>query len=956
MMITYCMLTYYLQWSLQQSLKPSSNDDSLSTLSWGLPDEVLIGGASLTLFSTATPVKELWSKSLANPAKHAVFSHDASFIASTGQHDRLVKVWRRLFFGGENERFDVSYLAHPATVTQIQWRGRPKTDHPEHSILYTICVDRKLRVWAATDPHGLQALQLWVELDLEACMAPRALPKSLEKMNQYVMFLDSWELESIMESLTEQDTTMSFERRIPSAMREAVSKTAEMCLVLDDLGNMSAWGLARVGCKARQEGDVFKIFEVEVPNLRCLAFAEPEQAFQQLHCFDAPDHKATLSVLAHHFTGTVQWHSFAIDKLSETPISAHEQAIEAVWTGHTLPLDRLCASTQLGTFLSVAEREVIQWQTMFENGKSRLVRHSTIISHDTIHQACSLAGKDCVFLVDGEQFVAWNTSSHNAESLGGVLHGEDDPSNKVLVPMGTGSSVGELFCLLDSSPNGHAWSIDISTTGPVNPNIQSLSPLKFSEIQPQSLLTTINSSHMLTPPSGPATLLMTSDKSGLLTLWKMICREPGDVFRVVPQATVPTFVSNPSMVAGSHHKKAAIVDSDKIVLAIWNIADAQLESDIRFGAHEAIQEVKWFDLATDSATLAVVLRQRVVFYSQMRYDYLDNQQCWRASHQIDIAPLTNLPIVGTVYLGDNSFAVATGQPMFLFDIKQSATIQDHEKSHILDSGVAAASVSFSIELDNAALPVYHPQTIAQYLLSDQLMIVYDILLRLNDELRYFSDGDTLSSSLGMEPHWQDHQADGVNRRAALGIMSDDSKPLSEEVALQLTERLSNVSLPHLSEREQAILVKLVDSIGATARHINSVDQPGLRYLIFMHYYHSQDLSQDLASSIEPPWREIMWASLSTSQDILIDLTSRRYQNRMLWQDARSCGMFMWLEDVAAVVSASLHLQSFSEPCLTVVHYREHSSRLWLATNTPKPRRRILSTARCTISLSRRSRS
>lgn len=861
-------------------------------------------------------------------------------------------MWRRLFFGGENERFDVSYLAHPATVTQIQWRGRPNTDHPEHSILYTICVDRKIRVWAATDPHGLQALQLWAELDLEGCIAPRAPPKSLEKTNQYVMFLDSWEFKSIMESLTEQDATMSLERRITSAMKEAISKTAEVCLVLDNLGNMSAWGLARVGCKTRQEGDVFKIFEVEMPNLRCLAFAEPEQAFQKLYCFDAPDHKATLSVLAHHFTGTVQWHSFAIDKLSEPPISAHEQAIEAVWTGHTLPVDRLCASPQLGTFLSVAEREVIQWQTMFENGKSRLVRHSTVDSHDTIHQACSLAGKDYVFLVDDEEFVTWNTSSHNAKSLGGVPHGVKDPSNKVLVPVGAGSSVGELFCLLDSSPDGYAWSVDVSATGSVNPNIQCLGPLEFGEIQPQSLLTTINSSHMLPPPSGPATLLMTSDKSGRLTLWKMISLEPGDVVRAVPQAIVPTFVSNPSMIAGSHHKKAAIVDSDKIVLAIWNIADAQLESEIRFGTHEAIQEVKWFDLATDSATLAVVLRQKVVFYSQMRYDYLDNQQCWRASYQIDIAPLTNLPIVGTVYLGDNSFAVATGQPMFLFDIKLSATTEDRQKSLVLDSGTAAASVGFSIELDNAALPVYHPQTIAQHLLSDQLMIVYDILLRLNDELRYFSDGDILSSSLGMEPHWQDHQADGINGRAAQGIMSDASETLSEEVALQLIERLSDVSLPHLSEREQATLVKLVDSIGATARHINSVDQPGLRYLIFMHYYHSQDLT----SSIEPPWREMTWASLSTSQDILIDLSSRQYQNRMLWQDARSCGMFMWLEDIAAVVSALLHLQSFSEPYLTVVHYREHSSRLWLATNTPKLRRRILWTARSTISHSRRNRS
>jgi hypothetical protein len=57
-----------------------------------------------------------------------------------------------------------------------------------------------------------------------------------------------------------------------------------------------------------------------------------------------------------------------------------------------------------------------------------------------------------------------------------------------------------------------------------------------------------------------------------------------------------------------------------------------------------------------------------------------------------------------------------------------------------------------------------------------------------------------------------------------------------------------------------------------------------------------------AARVDITWREIIWAFHSGSQDILVDLVSRQFHGRMLWDHARESGMFMWMTDLTALVS------------------------------------------------------
>lgn len=113
-----------LRWTRTSAL-PHETEDSIQCLSWGADDELLVAGDRLTLWNLSDERKPqvIWSSDTSSPVSVACFSPDAGLIASFGQHDRLVKIWRRLSYEQDSTRFDVSYLPHPSAVTNLSWRS-----------------------------------------------------------------------------------------------------------------------------------------------------------------------------------------------------------------------------------------------------------------------------------------------------------------------------------------------------------------------------------------------------------------------------------------------------------------------------------------------------------------------------------------------------------------------------------------------------------------------------------------------------------------------------------------------------------------------------------------------------------------------------------------------------------------------------------------------------------------
>ena len=149
-----------------------------------------VGGESLVLWCATSESEwsRTWSRPLSQPVRHMAASTHSSLLATAGEHDRLVKIWRPAPSAGQGglasgggcdfrNGVEFSYLRHPSPVVSLEWRPPERTDPlngggdgssyggsggdggdggddgiggASESILLTSCVDGDPRLWRVT--------------------------------------------------------------------------------------------------------------------------------------------------------------------------------------------------------------------------------------------------------------------------------------------------------------------------------------------------------------------------------------------------------------------------------------------------------------------------------------------------------------------------------------------------------------------------------------------------------------------------------------------------------------------------------------------------------------------------------------------------------------------------------------------------------------------------------------
>lgn len=133
---------------------------------------------------------------------------------------------------------------------------------------------------------------------------------------------------------------------------------------------------------------------------------------------------------------------------------------------------------------------------------------------------------------------------------------------------------------------------------------------------------------------------------------------------------------------------------------------------------------------------------------------------------------------------------------------------------------------------------------------------------------------------------------------ALSVDNDDGAGITESLAADMIEKLSQIKISQLSGQEQIQLADIVECVSIVEKQRRSMDDNGARFLLF---FRQHALRKGHGREVNLSWREINWAYHSSSQDILSAAVARQFQSRMLWEHARECGMFMWLTDLSALV-------------------------------------------------------
>ncbi|KAI9736645.1 MAG: regulator of (H+)-ATPase in vacuolar membrane [Cirrosporium novae-zelandiae] len=910
-----------LRWSLYGTVQLPPDPALDVTLSWGLSDELLVGRSQLTLYAITDTPTEIWSQQLPSPVKFAEFSYDAGLIASCGSYDRMLKIWRRLSAVADTNRFDFTYAHHPAAVTGMHWRRPFHREQAVPNILYTLCADNKLRIWAGFDRSALQTLQLWAEIDLLASIQPRTLDPCNVSNSRAAFIIDGRDFTLATEKAVQTGATSEKDQHALDRLIEIANRNPEVCIILDQKGHMSAWGIENIGSKTRTSSNIYNIAHIEGLNIPFMQHAPPMSDYAQFYGFCGDQSNGTITILGHFFDGRIEWLEGKVDHLFDPSPRAGRLHSKALWSGHSGPIKKIIRNVSGKAVVSrTDDNEVLVWKKRNSKDGTVLSRASSFAAEEHIHRFCFLGEGEFLINLHHHKIALWDTRSFRASKIASCEYSlSGKPLCIIIIPQSTVDKNIAHVATIGSDMKGIAWEVQISAARKRRDSKTTLQEPILKQfftfdlglkddlsfvlpVDPAGSEDTI--SGFLDPFARDVVLAYTN--SGILRTWTTRVDPTKTKVEWLLTSTVETGVENPTLASGSSIHKTALIDSSKTGLTIWDTRDTQLEHEQHF-SEETIQDLDWTSTPDTQSILAVGFPHRVLLLSQLRYDYLSVKPAWTTIREIRVRDLSPHPIGDSCWLSDGNVVVGCGNQLYVYD-KTIAVTDNLANDYRLTSPRSVSADMFDVvQRLNGPLPVFHPQFLAQCILAGKSDLVRRIILNLNKTLKFFVEGDEIDTFLDIPTgdFFIEQQAmNGSIRKemnSSYADFSDDDEPgeVTEDVAASVTENLAKYALPHLSSREQIYLADIIECSATVSKLRRALDDNAARFLVFFRQ-HMLRRSHDPSEKVTISWREVVCAFHSESQDILLDQTSRQFNGKVLWEHARECGMFIWITDPAAL--------------------------------------------------------
>ena len=901
-----------LKWSQQSSIDCDVEPGCPCILSWGPEEEILVGSSALMLHQLALGDTLVWRGELSSPAIRAQLSPGAEYIASVGKYDRIVKIWRRLSFGSQNEEFDFSYLAHPSTVTGLEWRNkRDGHDGAEH-VLYTICSDGKVRIWIMSNPHTAPGSPLWAEIDLQQSIQPSYLHGEAIPARRLVFFIDGFVFhEAVRAACGEARDDPYSEHLLLETDNEP-----DVCVIIDDAGHMCAWGLRDVGKRPRNISDVFNIALAEELLPKKLGRFLQDSGTVDILNFRGKN-PSNISVLIHSLDDDIVWLDGNIAEVFNPSPAQGRLHWKASWTGHNASIKKINRTRRGGAVVSrTAANQSILWKQASQREGGGLIRSSAIDSPVHIHRSCVLAGGNFVVHLHHDGISLWDTQRPEATDVSSCsFQLEGKPLCLLLLPPAGDRSPRRFVATISSEMRGIVWQIDLPALNQQNgtkhasPSIREFTRFYLGHRSDLAFVVPIDPAGSSPVATGfldtfAKDVALSYNYDGTLQMWTAQINMEERAIQWLCTATVPTGIRQPSLASGTSIRKVALVSFSRNGLTIWSTRNAELEYEKEFSAVDVIQDLDWTSTPDDQSILAVGFPHKILIMAQIRYDYLDRGPAWAAIREVSIRDFTPHTIGDSTWLGEGNLVIGAGNQLFMYD--RTASISDGLTPALSTSVHQDKAVDLFdiISVLNGPLPLFHPQLLSQLILAGKMPQAQKILLKLNQTLKFYTEGDPLESWLSMDPDdfvLSDNELAATQPKLSASVLSEssgasDADSVTEDVALELNENLLRKPLPFLSRHEQLGLANLVECVANAEKHRRSMDPNAVIFTLFFRMYALRE-PQLHAANPGLSWREIVWAFHSNSQDILLDHVARNYQNRMCWEQACDCGLFMWISDV-----------------------------------------------------------
>ncbi|KAI4764718.1 hypothetical protein E4T52_03157 [Aureobasidium sp. EXF-3400] len=891
-----------LRWFLDMTFEVNKHEDmnkdesSIRSLSWGTDDELLVASNKVVLLSTQDHTTR-WTRPLPSLVSHATFSPSAALLATTSRYDRLVKIWRRLSF--ESAIFDYAYLAHPDIVTHVEWRS----DAADEDVLYTICLDGKLRVWKTGLPQHMDVLGLYADLDLMTAVRP------LLPSNRRYAFLVPSTVFSDAVAHAVKSQTLPTERHAIEYMKELEKRHPDIVVVTDDQGHMSAWGLENVGSKKRtsigQRGEFFHATHVENLFFDFSKHAHVDEDNARILNFAVPGQLGDIALLVHHFDGRLQWYQGSVHHVFDPSPRKQRMRNLASWTGHSSSIKKLIRTANGSAVISRTDTdEGVVWK---HRGKD-LVRKSKTKLHEHIHRTALLNDGDFVVLLHHQSISLWDARLPNATEIGRCTYSiSGKPLCLLSLPAPEGAGHLSYLATVTADMHGAVWELDLVSSLPA---ITQFCTFKLDHIENMSYFLPVDPAGSSPVVSGlfdtsAQDVAVSWTSTGVLQTWTAKIDQQKRSVTWLNISTTDTGIQDPSLGSGTSIRKAALIDKSRSTLTIWDTKSGRLDYEETF-ENQTIQDLDWASTPDNQSILAVGFPHAVSVYTQLRYDYVTERPSWSRIKQINTRHLSPHPIGDSVWLGSGNLVIGAGNQLYLAgnDIDPQKDLSPDLRSSTPHK--SSTRIQDVVRRLNGPLPVFHPQFISQCILAGKMDIVHRILLNLQKTLKFYTEGDDLDSFQGLDiddfmssAEKYSNSSKQLHKSYSTLDMNQESTTVTEEVATSIVSILSDKSIPQLSSTEQLSLADIIECVGMAEKHRRSIDENAARYLLF--WRETVMRSRQSSTSAAVTWREMLWAYHSISQDILVDIVTRQNKGQMNWSHARDTGVFVWLTDREALL-------------------------------------------------------
>lgn len=674
-------------------------------------------------------------------------------------------MWRRLSYGEDEVRFDFTYLRHPGLVTKAQWRKPFHPDQTVGNVLYTVCVDGIIRIWTPTDTATGQHWQLWSSVNINSASPDK--PKL--RGSWHICIIDGKDFTRAVEQAVQDRATnnLSPDDVALDHLIAIANKTPEICLAINTSGVLAAWALDVLGDDSTNSAKVFEIAQVNSHFFEHLAGFLP---------YDTPVHtqlgayfdRATgkLHLLVHSFDGRIGcFQADAANLLSPTSNDSRI-CLHNIWSGHSAPVEKIVRNFSGRCIVSrTSGGECIVWNHSLaerEGPKHGLNRQCTISVTGSIRRICVLRKGRFVVFLEKQHISLWDCRMSTARILARTpYHLAGEPLCLLALPR---PNVSEFriahLAMITSVGHGLVWEILLPTYTQDDALGSSGTMTEFCTFQ---LPLEEDLKYVLpVDPAGAAPIAsefldifardvaISYTDSGKVDFWTARVNLMSRSVDWLSTCSTDTGMHKLALASGSTLKKAALVDSSRSRLTIWDIGGSRLEFEENYDDHQVIQDLDWTSTPDSQSILAVGFQSRLVLLCQMRFDYLNQGPAWIQIREIDLRDLTPHPIGDSTWLGDGYLVTGAGNQLFVHDRGVGTNDVVIEDLRLPTRQHGSWDLFEVVQRFNGPLSIFHPQFLSQCILSGKSTVVRRVLVALHRVLRYLAPGDSVDDYLGLD--------------------------------------------------------------------------------------------------------------------------------------------------------------------------------------------------------------